>query len=51
MAACETVVIETDNGPVVINKSDYDKDKHVLVGDEPKKRGRPPMQDKDKDHK
>lgn len=26
----ETVVIESDNGPVVINKSDFDEKKHAL---------------------
>jgi hypothetical protein len=39
--ACETVVIQTENGPVVINKEDYDKAKHKLVGEEKPKRGRP----------
>lgn len=30
MANLETVVIGTKNGPVVINKSDFDKTKHKL---------------------
>lgn len=29
---CETVVIETENGPVVINKSDFDPKSHKLAG-------------------
>ena len=33
---CETVVIETAAGDVVINKSDYDKSKHTLKGSKPK---------------
>lgn len=50
---CETVVIKTDNGPVVINKSDFDEKIHKLnsgaAGDssEPKKRGRPAKQEQD----
>ena len=34
---CETVVIKTENGKVIINKSDYDPKIHTLVGEEPKK--------------
>lgn len=30
---CETVVIETENGEVVINKSDYDPKIHTLAGE------------------
>jgi len=40
---CETVTIKTENGPVVINKSDFDQKSHTLHGDEkpaPKQRGR-----------
>jgi hypothetical protein len=32
MAAVETVIIETENGPVLINKSDFDDSKHKLFG-------------------
>ena len=32
---CETVTIETEAGPVVINKSDFKKGKHTLVTDKP----------------
>jgi hypothetical protein len=37
---CETVIIETENGPVTINKSDYDPKTHTLQGEkkEPVKR-------------
>lgn len=28
---CETVTIETEAGPVIINKSDFDEDKHKLA--------------------
>ena len=31
MSVCEVVTIETKNGPVDINKSDFDKNKHKLV--------------------
>ena len=45
MADVETVTVEYTGspGPVVINKSDYDPEKHTLVGDSApkKKRGRP----------
>jgi len=39
---CETVTIETENGQVTINKSDFDPDKHIISGEkkEPAKRGR-----------
>lgn len=30
---CSTVIIETESGPVVINKSDFDTNKHKLAGD------------------
>lgn len=30
---CETVTIETENGPVDINKSDYDENIHNLAGE------------------
>jgi len=35
---CSTVVIETENGPVVINESDFDEDQHKLFveSNEPK---------------
>lgn len=33
---CEVVTVETENGPVDINKSDLTKD-HKLFKDEPKK--------------
>lgn len=38
---CETVTIESPNGPVVINKSDFDEKKHKLAKNEadPKKTG------------
>lgn len=36
----ETVEIQTENGPVRINKSDYDASKHKLVGEKPAKRSR-----------
>ena len=32
MLKLETVTIDTENGPVVINKSDYSEKVHVLVG-------------------
>jgi len=32
----ETVVIKTVNGPVIINKSDFDPEKHVLFEEEAK---------------
>lgn len=41
MSVVQTVVIQTENGPVVINKSDYDEKKHALAGAEKPKRGRP----------
>jgi hypothetical protein len=41
---CEVVTIQTENGPVQINKSDYDASKHKLVIQEPAKRGRPAKQ-------
>lgn len=28
---CETVTIETENGPVIINKSDFDESIHTLA--------------------
>lgn len=31
---CDTVVIESDNGPVVINAADYDEAVHKLVDNE-----------------
>lgn len=34
MSALETVIIETSNGPVVINKSDFDPEKHKLYSPE-----------------
>jgi len=36
---CETVVIETKNGALTINKSDFDKKIHTLFGEpkQPKK--------------
>ena len=37
----ETVVIESKNGPVVINKSDFDKSKHKLHSDKPKPKAKP----------
>lgn len=30
---CETVVIEGQNGPTIINKTDFDEKKHTLVGE------------------
>lgn len=33
----ETVEIQTENGPVRINKSDFDEKKHKLVSDKPKR--------------
>jgi hypothetical protein len=36
MLKLETVTIDTENGPVVINKSDYDAKVHVLVGEKKK---------------
>lgn len=35
----EVVTIETENGPVRINKSDYDPDKHTLSGAQPREDG------------
>lgn len=35
----ETVEIQTENGPVRINKSDFDEKKHKLAEEKPK-RGR-----------
>lgn len=35
--SCETVVIETENGSVVINKSDFDSKKHTLAGQKSEK--------------
>lgn len=32
---CEVVTIETKNGPVEINKADYDEKKHMLAGQNP----------------
>ena len=32
---CETVTIATENGPVVINKSDFDQNKHKLHRNKP----------------
>lgn len=37
----ETVEIQTENGHVRINKSDYDESKHKLTSEKPAKRGRP----------
>ena len=35
----ETVTIKTENGDVVINKSDYDEKQHILAnGDAPKRK-------------
>ena len=37
----ETVLIETKNGPVLINKEDFDEKTHVLFDEnKPTKRGR-----------
>lgn len=36
MAKVETVKIETENGEVLINKSDFDEKKHTLAGQEKK---------------
>ena len=36
MAACETVKIQTENGEVLINKSDFNPKEHKLAGDKPK---------------
>lgn len=36
MLKLETVTIDTENGPVVINKSDYDEKAHVLIGEKKK---------------
>ena len=41
MSQVETVTIQTENGPVVINKEDYDQSKHKLAGEEKPRRGRP----------
>lgn len=30
----KTVIIQTQNGPVIINESDYNPEIHTLVGDE-----------------
>ncbi len=37
----ETVTIETPNGPVVINKADFDPAKHKVAGQPKPRRGRP----------
>tara|TARA_R110000851_G_scaffold182202_1_gene331306 strand:- start:434 stop:568 length:135 start_codon:yes stop_codon:yes gene_type:complete len=37
----ETVTIETKAGPVVINKSDFDKSKHNLHKEKPAKKEKP----------
>jgi hypothetical protein len=29
---CATVKIQTENGPVIINKADYDEKIHTLIG-------------------
>ena len=46
MSAMHTVIIQTENGPVTINKVDFDESKHTLAGSKqeekkPAKRGRP----------
>ena len=33
---CSTVVIDSKNGPVVINESDFDEAVHKLYSDKPK---------------
>ena len=40
MEACETVTIQTENGPVDINKSDYDPKIHKLAGEAKKESGK-----------
>ena len=45
MATVETIIIETDNGPVVINKSDFDP-ASMKEHKAPVKRGRKPKGDK-----
>jgi hypothetical protein len=44
--SCEVVTIETENGPVDINKSDFDKAKHKLY-----KKEKPKEQAEDKPEK
>lgn len=37
----ETVTVKNGDGQMIINKSDYDKEKHQIIGDDQKsKRGR-----------
>lgn len=44
---CEVVVIETANGPVRINKSDFDEKKHKLYEEKkPEPQGVPPGENK-----
>lgn len=38
---CETVVIETKNGEVIINKSDYDSKIHTLAGQKKEAKPKP----------
>lgn len=38
MGTCETVKIKTENGPVIINKSDYDPKKHEIIKDKEDKK-------------
>jgi len=43
MKTLKTVTVETDNGPVVINESDFDKKKHKLhTSKSPAKKKSPP---------
>ena len=37
----ETVTIKTENGPVVINKDDFDPKEHELFGAKPKAKRKP----------
>lgn len=41
MPACETVTIQTDNGPVEINKADFDPKTQKLFSDKPKPARKP----------
>lgn len=38
MSVCETVIIETENGEVTINKSDFDPKVHKLAGEKKAKK-------------
>jgi len=46
MGTCETVQVKGQDGPVIINKEDFDPKKHELFNSEPAKRGPKPKDSK-----